>query len=111
MGQSPKTALDLMKSRYSAFVVNDTNYIIKTTHKENSDYTSDINSWKQSISNFSNNSEFRKLEIIEFIDDKVSYVTFKATIFQNNIDCSFMEKSRFVKENGVWLYHSGQFIK
>lgn len=111
MNQTAKTALELMKSRYSAFVVNDANYIINTTHKENSDYTNDIHSWKRSINEFSLKSCFKKLEILQFIEDEVSYVTFKATIFQDNIDCSFIEKSKFLKENGKWLYHSGEFIE
>ncbi|MCP4970201.1 MAG: hypothetical protein GY932_06360 [Arcobacter sp.] len=110
-GSNPSTALELMKSRYSAFIVGDYKYIIKTTHKENIDYTGDLKSWKESILDFSNNSEFKKLEIIDFTkEDKVSYVTFKAIILQNNKDISFIEKSKFYKVNNTWLYHSGEFL-
>lgn len=110
-GSNPKTALELMKSRYCAFVVREYKYIIKTTHEENNDYTNDLNLWKESILEFSNNCEFKELEIIEFIqDDTISYVTFKATIYQNYKDISFTEKSKFFKQNGIWLYHSGKFL-
>ena len=53
----PKTALELMRSRYCAFALNLSEYIIKTTHKENQDYTNDILNWKQDIENFSINTE------------------------------------------------------
>ncbi|MGM0519763.1 MAG: YchJ family protein [Campylobacterota bacterium] len=108
-GTLPKDALTLMKSRYSAFATNNSKYIIKTTHKSNSDFTQDTKSWKKSIESFTLATEFRKLEIIDFIDDtNESYVTFKAVIFQNGIDSSFQEKSRFLKEDNRWLYIDGE---
>lgn len=111
-GETPSTALELMKSRYSAYVANNLEYIINTTHKENSDYTTNIQEWKNSINSFSKYSDFKKLEIIDFIDgQEVAYVTFKATIFQGAIDSSFIEKSKFIKEENRWLYHSGEFIQ
>ncbi|AXH13550.1 YchJ family protein [Halarcobacter bivalviorum] len=111
-GETPSTALELMKSRYSAYVANNPEYIINTTHKENSDYTTNIQEWKNSINSFSKYSDFKKLEIIDFIDgQEVAYVTFKATIFQGAIDSSFIEKSKFIKEENRWLYHSGEFIQ
>lgn len=111
-GQTANTALELMKSRYSAFVANDCDYIINTTHKDNSDYTIDKKEWANSINEFSKYSDFKKLEIIDFIDgEEVAYVTFKATIFQGGIDSSFTEKSKFLKEENRWLYHSGEFLQ
>lgn len=111
-GETPLTALELMKSRYSAYVANNQDYIISTTHRDNAEYTTDIQGWKDSINNFSKYSDFRKLEIFDFIDgQEVSYVTFKATIFQGAIDSSFVEKSKFLKVDGRWLYHSGEFVQ
>lgn len=111
-GETPSNALDLMKSRYSAYVANDALYIINTTHKDNIEYTQDTKAWKESINSFSKYSDFKSLEILDFIaGEEVSYVTFKATIFQGAIDSSFIEKSKFIKEDAKWLYHSGEFIK
>ena len=107
----PKTALELMKSRFSAFAVLIADYIIFTTHENNSDYTSNLKSWNQEIMNFSKNTKFEKLEILDFIDGEVeSFVTFRATLFQDNTDISFIEKSRFLKVEEKWLYVDGQFI-
>ena len=107
----PKTALELMKSRFSAFAVLIADYIIFTTHENNADYISDLKSWNQDIMNFSKNTRFERLEILDFIEGEVeSFVTFKATLFQDNTDISFIEKSRFLKVEDKWLYIDGQFI-
>ena len=100
-----------MKSRYSAYKVGNSDYIIQTTHKNNSDFTTDIKAWKDSIEEFSKYSDFQGLEIVEFIDGNTeAYVTFRATIFQDNQDISFTEKSRFLKEDGMWFYVDGTFL-
>ncbi len=110
-GTLPVSALELMKSRFSAFATHKSQYIISTTHSDNQDFTSDINSWISSINQFCENTHFEKLEIVDFQDgDTESFVTFKATLFQSNQDVSFIEKSRFLKENKKWLYVDGEFI-
>ncbi len=109
--QSPKTALELMKSRFSAFCVSNSNYIISTTHENNPDFTLDLKSWTNDILDFSKNTKFEKLEILEFLEDeKESFVTFKATLFQDKNDISFIEKSRFLKVKDKWFYVDGQFL-
>ncbi|WP_072682639.1 YchJ family protein [Arcobacter sp. LA11] len=110
-GSNAKTALELMKSRYSAFAAGDFKYIMKTTHKDNPDYSEDKALWKESILTFSKDSDFKELKIIDFIEDETeSYVTFNATIFHGAHNNSFCEKSKFIKVDGVWLYHSGEII-
>ena len=100
-----------MKSRYSAFALSNAKYIINTTHKNNPDYTNDTNKWLKDIQEFVTVCEFKKLEIIDFTSLETSaFVTFKATIFCNNEDCSFTEKGEFRKENNKWLYLSGVFL-
>ena len=108
----PTTALQLMKSRYSAFFVCNPEYIIFTTHEKNPDFTSNIEQWEKSIVSFSRNTKFEKLEILDFIDTKEeSFVTFKVVLFQDNEDISFTERSRFLKVNNIWKYVDGEFSK
>ncbi|SFV50309.1 UPF0225 protein YchJ [hydrothermal vent metagenome] len=103
-GAIAKNSLELMRSRYSAYALGDSKYIIKTTHPENPDYTLDTDKWSQSIDIFTQQSSFDGLEILEWIDgERESYVSFRATI-SNTI---MIEKSRFVKESGRWLYVDG----
>ncbi len=109
-GSNPSNAKELMKSRYSAYAVNNAKYIINTTHKDNSDYLIDKRTWKKNIQDFINETNFKSLEVLEFIDGlEVAFVTFKANIYINSKDSSFTEKSKFVKKNGKWLYLSGDF--
>ena len=110
-GINPKTAEQLMRSRFCAYSLNNTEYIIKTTHQNNQDYSLDINTWKNDISSFCENTDFTKLEILEVIQgEDESYVTFKAILKQDNLDSSFTEKSRFLKVENKWLYVDGIFI-
>lgn len=110
--KNPLNALELMKSRFSAYAFKQYNYIIKTTHKENQDYSENVLEWKKEIEIFSSNTDFDKLEILEFIEGEIeSFVTFRATLFQNKNDVSFIEKSRFKKENNIWLYVDGEFLE
>lgn len=109
--KTPVTALELMKSRYCAYAIEKSEYIILTTHQNNRDFNTDTKAWNNDILEFSKNTKFEKLEILEFIDGQTeSFVTFKANITQNKQDVSFVEKSRFVKENEKWQYIDGQFI-
>ena len=105
-GAIPKNALILMRSRYSAYAVGNSSYIIKTTHPNNADYSSDIVAWKASINSFCQDTEFLKLEIssaIEIGDE--SFVTFRAKLSSGEM----VEKSRFLKVDNQWLYESGDF--
>ena len=109
--KTPINALELMKSRYCAYAIEKSEYIILTTHQNNRDFNTDTKVWNNDILDFSKNTKFEKLEILEFIDGQTeSFVTFKANITQNKQDVSFVEKSRFVKENGKWQYIDGEFI-
>ncbi len=104
-----ETALKLMRSRYSAFALKLPDYIISTTHPDNPQYSKDTASWRSSILMFCNEVHFDDLKIIEFIDGKdEAFVTFFAQLRQGEADASFQEKSRFLKIDGRWFYHSGQ---
>ena len=104
-GAVPKTALLLMKSRYSAYAINNANYIMNTTHPNNSDYSTNIEEWEKSIELFSQTTEFLKLEVLEFIDgESEAFVTFNAKLSSGEM----LEKSRFLKEDNRWFYESGE---
>jgi len=100
-----------MRSRYSAFFLSLPKYIIKTTHKDNVDYTQDITQWENDIVYFTQNFNFEKLTIIDHIPgNTISFVTFKAQISSHGKDETFCEKSKFERINNRWLYLSGEQI-
>ena len=105
-GVEPSDALKLMVTRYSAYAAGDTSYIIRTTHPENPDFKEDRKVWAKELSTFCDSTEFLGLEVADFIDgENEAFVEFKAKLS----DGILHEKSRFLKENGRWLYHSGEY--
>ncbi|MDP1785176.1 MAG: YchJ family metal-binding protein [Sulfuricurvum sp.] len=105
-GILPSNPLKLMRSRYCAYVLGLSDYIIGTTHCNNPDFTDDLVLWRTSIHTFAQTTEFTGLKIIEFLDgESVAYVTFEALL--NNTP--FTEKSRFLNVEGRWLYERGEF--
>lgn len=108
----PKNALQLMRSRYSAYVKGNVNYIIKTTHPDHPNHLMEPNKWREDILFFCQNTKFKGLKILEFEDkEPISTVTFLAQLERNGKDASFIEKSLFEKVNGPWLYKSGTLFR
>lgn len=111
-GKKAETALELMRSRYSAYVLNLTNYIIETTHPANSQYMKNRALWQKEITEFSKATIFQGLEIHDFEENgKEATVTFTAYLSQNGKDASFTEKSLFEKTERGWLYKGAEFIQ
>lgn len=103
-GAYPTSALLLMKSRYSAYATGNIDYIIDTTHPDNTVYTTDTDKWKASIDIFCQDTEFLGLKIVGFEDgESEAYVSFVASLSS----CDMAERSRFIKEENRWLYESG----
>lgn len=106
-GANPSNALELMRSRYSAFALGLAGYIIASTHPDNTEYTNDTKEWERGITEFCDNATFTGLEIIEFVGgENEAFVTFKAILG----DVQFIEKSRFLRVDSKWLYESGEFV-
>jgi SEC-C motif-containing protein len=105
--KSAQTAEQLMRSRYSAYVVVDVKYLISTTYptqQKNFD-EGDIRAW--AIAN-----QWQKLEVIGTqkgkFNEEDGEVEFKASYIDDTGTIQIHhEKSTFVKENGQWYYLSG----
>lgn len=103
LGENPPTALALMRSRYSAYALGKTDYIIATTHPDNS--TLSLADRKKQIESFFQNTQFDGLEILEWKETPpTATVTFKAILSQKGHNTTFTEKSDFEQVNGRWLY-------
>lgn len=108
-GLEPDNALQLMKARYSAYVLNIPEYILKTTHPASPHYTENLSQWKRTVTLFSENTHFQKLEVIDFHENgHLATVTFTVFISQGDKDATFTEKSFFEKRKGKWLYLRGR---
>ena len=104
-GILPSTALELMRSRYSAYAYGLVDYIMETTHPENEHFKMDDLNWRNEIISFCNNFQFLGLSIL---DSAENWVIFNAHITQAGKDFSFTEKSSFEKIDDRWFYKSGK---
>ena len=98
-----------MRSRFSAYALGLSDYLIKPTHPKNPDRKPNLMQWRKDLSLFSKSTEFRGLTIIEFSDGKdEAFVCFTAHWVQSGRDATFTERSRFLKVKDRWLYESGK---
>ena len=92
-----------MRSRYSAYVLKNANYLLSTWHK----------STRPKLLEFSEEMVWKKLEIIKVkkgaIKDEKGYVEFNAFYIENNESGVLHEISRFKKITGHWFYVDGTF--
>ena len=107
-----KNAQDLMRSRFSAYALKLSDYIIKTSHKKNPCFQKDLKTLKKDIESFCSETHFKNLEILDNIQEKnQAFVTFIATLISNGKDMSFTEISHFEKIDQKWFYKDGQIFK
>ena len=91
------TAEQLMRSRYSAFVLANVNYLQKSHHsttRPNKQEKRDIEKWTKSVN-------WLQLEILNTTEDTVE---FKASFKENGSVQVIHENSKFCKENNHWVY-------
>lgn len=111
-GNPPKNALQLMRSRYSAYALNLSEYLMATTHPKSPHFQKNKSLWKRSLSEFSKNSQFHHLTILDFREEgSLATVTFTAYISQQSCDITFTERSYFEKIHDRWLYREGASTK
>jgi len=98
-----KTAEQLMRSRYTAFVKAKGNYLMQSHHSS----TRPIKD-KKALVNWAKSVSWIKLEVLETFmgkeKDSEGTVTFKAIFYENGKINSIDEKSAFIKEHNHWVY-------
>ncbi len=110
-GSAPaKNAEELMRSRYSAFVLQEIDYIIQTCHPETRDQTN-----RQEIAEWSRNSQWEGFHLIDTEGgqegDAEGQVEFVARYFNQGKAQAHHERARFIKSEGRWYFHSGKQLE
>ena len=105
--EQPLTAEKLLRSRYTAFVAGETDYIMSTHHPEK------IKEFdKQGIIDWAKNSVWNGLEVISTEQgsetDDEGIVEFKANYIQAGATYNHHEKSLFKKADGKWYFYDVQ---
>ena len=106
--KQPETAEKLMRSRYTAFVRGNVDYLIATLHPDRRQADDRL----QLISSI-NNTQWLGLTIIDTKqgkkNDAAGIVEFEA-IYQVTEPEQLHERSRFTKTNGRWFYVDGDLL-
>jgi len=101
-----KTAEQLMRSRYTAFVLANINYLMNSHHPSTRPTKE-----RRAILKWTKSVHWMGLHIVSTKAgselDTEGWVEFKATYMEDNKAGCIHENSYFVKENGKWLYKSG----
>jgi SEC-C motif-containing protein len=98
------TAEVVMRSRYSAYATHNADYLIATTHSSTRATHS-----KDEILYWASSNQWQRLEIIRVTSNTVE---FKAFYFNSNKQLQVHhEHSRFVEENGEWMYVDGDYFE
>ena len=102
LSKKPSTPLQLMRSRYSAYVLKKIDYLVNTQCDKK-----DPKILHSEISQFAKNTIFQHLEIIYSNGETVE---FKAYFISENKQHILHERSLFVYRNGTWCYKSGEIF-
>ena len=90
----------LMRSRYSAFAVGDADYLLRTWHSRTRPESLDLDPAQRWI----------RLEILDRVkggeSDQTGTVEFRAVFRHGGRTDELHERSRFVREDGLWVYAS-----
>jgi len=102
LNENVPTAQALMRSRYSAFVLKNADYLYHTTHPSKRTHNS-----REAYLHSAKTTTWLKLEIL-YAD--MNTVEFKAYYLTAGHKVEALhEKSNFKLENGIWYYVDGNF--
>ncbi|KDF33287.1 UPF0225 protein ychJ [Klebsiella aerogenes MGH 77] len=104
-GQLAPSPSQLMRSRYSAFVMKDVDYLIKTWHPH-----CEAPRFRADIEKGFANAQWLGLTVFATDNGRSSdegFVSFIARFTEDNRPGAIIERSRFLKENGQWYYIDG----
>ena len=100
----PQSCLELMKSRYSAFCIQNVVYLMETTDTQLKSVATERN-----YREFAETSKFVGLEIIRHSEEQnKGMVEFKASFEEGGKTYIHHEVSKFRKNGGRWFYRDGK---
>ena len=95
----PENATQLMRSRYSAFALEDRDYLLETWHPD----------LRPTQLSFDSGIRWLGLEIMESEEHgKKALVEFEASLLLQGEVSAMHERSEFVLQQGRWLYTTGE---
>jgi SEC-C motif-containing protein len=101
----------LMRSRFSAFALKDPAYLWKTLHPDHADRARPKEEFIKSIKRSGASLRYMRLSVLDRDgpdEEGTARVLFVAEVFEKGRDLSFMELSRFQRDEEGWRYLDGQ---
>ena len=96
------TAVSLMRSRYTAYVIGDESYLLKTWHSDTRPQRLDLDQSPQ---------QWKRLKVVDTdlgqAGDETGIVEFIATFKINGCAEHLQERSSFSRQNDRWVYLDG----
>ena len=106
-----ETPVRLMRSRYAAFALGLGDYLVRTLSKDHADLGLPREALVRELSRARQRQRFMGLQILnEETGEREGQVMFFARIFEDGVDGSFVEVSRFLREGEAWRYASGVLV-
>ncbi|HEC58319.1 MAG TPA: YchJ family protein [Methylophaga sp.] len=99
------SAEQLMRSRYSAFVVGDIGYLIKTLHPDKRQVDDEV-VLRQTIEQ----TRWLGLKIIAHKSAENNATVEFIAFYQDDVIGQLHERSHFIKQNGQWFYVDGEML-
>lgn len=100
--QKAPIAETLMRSRYSAYVTHQADYLMATTHVSQRSLHS-----KEDILLWATSNQWQKLEVLKTTPTTVEFKAYY--LDQNKLPHVHHECSTFVQEDGIWYYVDGKY--
>lgn len=100
----------LMRSRFTAYALGNTAYLVQTTHRAHPQYQKHTATWQRQLAHYCQTTQFSNLQVLGsgWLNDAHTdaWVHFRATLTLNGQASVLEEKSRFLRLGKRWLYHS-----
>ena len=107
-GAPAPTPEALMRSRYAAYALGLTDYVLETTDPQGPQARPDRRAWAADVDDFARRTRFLGLEVLgSGAEGDAGWVRFRAVLTREGRDASFTERSTFSRRDGRWRYVSG----
>ena len=107
----PPSPTELVRARYTAFVLGKVRFIIDTTHPSAPHYQADRGAWRAELQEYCRRVTFEGLELHGHEIDEArgeAWVTFTVGMRMGGVDAGFSERSRFRRDGNRWRYVDGE---
>ena len=102
-----------MRSRFSAFAVADTNYLLRTIHPDHEDRAQPESDLRRMLAASAREFRYMRLNVVDTSPEDetgVARVLFVAHVFQKGRDVGFAELSDFRHDGVGWRYLRGRMV-